>query len=290
MQRRRIFRRIALTALAGAMFVVGGAWRMGSMLIAPAPFAVGLPPTDLSVEATTISSDSGAQLATWYIPAEGSTATAVLLHPIRGNRLSMLSRARMFHRHGFAVALIDQQAHGESTGSHMTAGCLERHDARAAVAYARRRNPSHRIIVLGRSLGGAAALLGSPLEVDAMVLEAVYPEIAEAVENRIAMRLGPAAPVLVPLLLWQVRPRLGFDVSELRPIDKVAHVGCPVLVIGGERDEHTTLTETCRLYAAAREPKRLVVFTGAAHVDLYKFDEAKYECTIMEFLDEALGR
>ena len=46
--------------------------------------------------------------------------------------------------------------------------------------------------MLGKSLGGAAAVLADPpLEADAMVLEAVFASFDTAVENRIAMYLGP---------------------------------------------------------------------------------------------------
>jgi pimeloyl-ACP methyl ester carboxylesterase len=284
-RRKLVFWSAGLLAL-GVLAVAAVSWRLGSTLLAPANYAVGPPPTHLPIEETTLDSQSGAQIAAWYIPAEDSTATVVLLHPIRGSRLTMLTRAELFRQWGFSVVLVDLQASGESPGEHITAGYLERHDAAAAVAFARQRNPGGKVVVVGWSLGGAAALLGSPLGVDAMILESVYPTIEEAIRDRIAIRLGGVADLLSPLLVWQLKPRLGISPSELRPIERIAQVGCPVLVMGGQEDRHTTIEETRRLYAVAREPKQLQVFSRAGHVDLLKTDDMLYERVVAGFLHD----
>lgn len=272
----------------GTVLVIAGGlivnWYLANALIAPATHHVGPPPSDLPFEATSIPSESGSMLATWYLPAANSTATLVLLHPIRADRRAMLSRARLFHDAGYDVILIDFQAHGESAGGHITAGYVERHDARAAVDFARKRNPNHRIGVVGWSLGGAATLLASPLAIDALVLESVYPSISEAVHDRVAMRLGPMSYVLSPVLLTEFRMRLGISPADLRPIDHIAGVGCPVLVASGDLDQHTTLAETKSLFAAAAEPKRLVVFQGAAHSDLLAYNPEQYKREVLPFL------
>lgn len=288
MKRRRLLR-WGLLMLALFMVVFAGAsWVVGGRLVAPALRTVGPPPADLPVESISIESKSGATLAGWYIPADNATATVVLLHPIRGDRRAMLTRARLLHDAGYAALLVDLQAHGESPGEHITIGHLERHDAEAAVAYLRRRTPDHKVGVVGRSLGGAAAVLASPLEIDALVLESVYPTIDEAVHDRLAMRLGPLHHVLAPALLVQLSPRLGISTADLRPIDRINAAGCPVLVAAGDQDRHTTLAETERLFAQASEPKTLVIFSGAGHVDLLAHDPVLYKDQIVRFLDANL--
>jgi hypothetical protein len=55
--------------------------------------------------------------------------------------------------------------------------------------------------VLGCSQGGVAALLApQPLGVDVVVLEEVYPRIGQALENRLRMRVGRLAPILMHLI------------------------------------------------------------------------------------------
>jgi fermentation-respiration switch protein FrsA (DUF1100 family) len=288
--RLRITRRRA--AIAGCVFVAVGllsAWIIGGRLLAPAPRRVGSPPKGWNVENVTIASRSGSQLAGWYVPAADPVATVVLLHPIRADRTAMTGRAKILHEAGYAVVLVDLQAHGESRGDAITLGARERFDAQAAVEFARTKNPQHRIGVIGWSLGGAAATLASPLGIDALVLEAVYPTIDEAVHDRLRMRIGPLHYFAAPLLLWQLGPRLGINRAELRPIDRISQVGCPVLVLAGELDEHTTVAESLRMYAAAAEPRAIFTFAGAKHEDLLAFDGEAYATAVLPFLAQGLG-
>jgi len=286
---KRLRLRRFLLALA-ALFVLGCivTWFVGGSLVAPANHPVGAPPAEMHIESLTLDSESGSRLATWYMPAENSTATIVLLHGVRADRRAMLGRAELFHDAGYDVVMIDLQAHGESPGQNITVGYLERFDAAAAVVFARKRNPTHRIGVVGVSLGGAAAVLATPLQIDALVLESVYPTIEEAVHDRLAMRIGPLSYAASPLLLWQLRPRLGISPADLRPMDHIAAVGCPVLVAAGETDRHTTLDESQRLFAAAIEPKQLVIFSGAGHIDLLTNNPTLYRENVLPFLHKYL--
>lgn len=263
-------------------------WFVAGALVAPANRIVGPPPDNLTIQTFSIGSESGSKLATWYMPNPNSTATIVLLHPIRGDRRSMLGRARLFHDAGFAILMVDLQAHGESPGDNITIGHLEKLDVRATLQFAREMNPNHRIGVVGRSLGGASTLLAVPIDIDALVLESVYPTIADAVYDRIGMRLGSFKYVLAPALLCQLKPRLGITSSDLRPIDFIDDIGCPVLIASGDRDEHTPIDETKQMFESAAEPKELVIFNGAKHVDLLEYDKSKYETEILGFMISSL--
>jgi alpha-beta hydrolase superfamily lysophospholipase len=283
----------SVAALFAVAIGVGPSWIAGTESSAPAPSHVGAPPADLPVEAITIPSGSGSRLSAWFIPGTPRGGAVLLLHGVGANRLQMLERARLFHREGFAVLLFDFQAEGESPGAAITFGYLEAKDARAAFDELRRRAPGERVAVLGESLGGAAAVLADPpLEADAMVLEAVYASFDTAVENRIAMYLGPPgpwlAPVLTPLLTWQVRPRLGFGTGALRPAARVAGLHVPLLIIGGDADLHATLAETKLIYANANAPKELWVIPGARHQDFHHYAKAEYEQRVLDFLKSKL--
>ena len=176
-------------------------------------------------------------------------------------------------------------------GEVVTFGWLERHDAIAAVDFVRERLPEARVGVVGVSMGGAAAVMaGDRLEADALVLEAVYPTLAEAVSNRLTMRFGDWAGAMTPALTLQTSLRLGFSADELRPIDAIGRLRVPILVMAGADDRHTTLPETERLARAAPEPTRLWVVPDAAHVDLHAFAGAEYEEKVLAFFDESLGR
>lgn len=268
--------------------LVGSLW-VGSNLIAPANRDIGNPPKTIPFEEFSVASESGSELAAWHARHEGSKATVVLLHPLRGSRNSMLNRAEFLYDAGYSVMLIDFQAHGESLGPRITFGHLERFDVQAAVDDVRRRHPDEKIVVLGNSLGGAAALLGSPLNVDAMIVEAVYPRIETAIQNRVSRKVGPFSSLLSPLLTVQIGPRLGVALSDLHPINKVQDVDCPILLLAGQNDQHTTIQDSQDLFTAAEEPKQMEVFPKAEHVDLYRFMPELYEEKVLAFLSQHLS-
>ncbi len=287
---RRVIRLLAVTAFVSLVLATTGVLWVGGELTAPARSIVGTPPHDLPAESVRIPSESGELLSGWFVPADGERGTILLLHGNRGSRLSMLNRARLFWNAGYSVLLIDLQAHGESPGTQITAGFRESNNVRSAVEYLKSRTPGQRIGIVGVSLGGAATLLASPLDVDAVVLEAVYTTIEEAIDNRIRMRLGPLSPIATALLLVQLEPRLGVPPSRLRPIEHIGRLGCPVMVMAGDCDRRTTIDETRQLFERANEPKELVVFKGAEHVDLEKFSPRHYADCVLPFMNQQLRR
>lgn len=204
----------------------------------------------------------------------------------------MLSRGSALRRAGYTVLLVDLQGHGESAGHWITFGARESLDAQAALAHLRVAVPGERVGALGVSLGGASLILGTaelPANAaDAVVLEAVYPTIEEAVADRLRMRLGALGPPLAPLLTSQLRPRLGITPDELRPINRIAKLQVPLLMIAGAADRHTTLSESRRLFAAAPQPKELWVLEGASHQDLHAFARIEYERRLLGFFGRYL--
>ena len=274
---------VAFVALLVAYYEVGG------VLVAADHHRVAAAPPRLHAQDLVLTSLSGARLAAWLFVPEHPQGAVVVLHGIHADRSKMLSRAQLLLGADFAVLLPDLQAHGESTGERISFGFLESRDADACINYLRGRFPDLRVGAVGVSMGGAALVLaGRRAELDAAVLEGVYPTITEAVDNRIALRVGSLSKILTPLLLLQLRPRLGIGREDLSPIDGVRTLGAPVLVLSGTADRDTTLEQTEALYAAAPAPKEIWLVPGAGHVDLLRFDRAGYASHVLPFLDRYL--
>jgi len=270
------------------LFLLGAAalWLLGSSLIAVAPHPVALSPA-LGAQPLSLAAGPGQVVAASFVPASDGAGKAgvLLLHGNRSDRRQMAARARFLHGQGYAVMLIDLPGQGASTARSVTFGLLEAEGVRAALEELRRRVPGKRIGVIGVSLGAASLVLCKDCpQVDAAVLESMYPTIEEAVADRLRMRLGALGVPLSRLLLWQLPLRLGISTSELRPIERMGQLKMPVMIISGSDDRHTLLAETERIFAAALAPKSLWVVPGAAHVDLHEYAPAEYERRIGEFL------
>jgi alpha-beta hydrolase superfamily lysophospholipase len=254
----------------------------------PAHAPVGPPPPDVGGESVTFPSASGATVHAWFSPGRRGAGAVLVLHGVGANRLAMQARARFLHRAGYAVLVPDFQAHGETRGAHITFGALESRDAAAALAYLRDRAPGERAGVIGISMGGAAALVGAgPLRADAFVLESVYPTIHDALRARLRVWLGPLrvlASAGSGLLLRTVGGEIDVRPEELRPIDRIASVTAPILVVAGTADRYTPLHESRALFARACAPKTFWAVAGAAHEDLHAYTPGEYEQRVGGFL------
>ena len=275
-----------------AVMILGAilVWSIGSVLIAPANCAVANPPASLPVQSVQFPSASGATLHGWFVAGQPGKGVVILMHGVHANRLALLTRAQLLSRSGYAVLLFDFQGHGESAGTNITFGYLESRDATAAVDYVREKYPGEKIGVVAISLGAASALLAEPpLPVSAMILESSYPTIYQAAEDRLVVRFGILGRLATPLLICQLKLRLGISADDLKPIEHVGKITAPKLFIAGTADRDTTLPESKALFAAAAEPKQLWLVDGAAHVDLHAFAKAEYERRILEFLAQNLN-
>jgi pimeloyl-ACP methyl ester carboxylesterase len=264
------------------------------VLAHPSRANVDLPADVAGVSEVTFPSQTGSALRAWYAPGRAGFGAVLLLHGVGSNRTSMLSRLRFLHARGYAVLAPDFQAAGESPGEHVTFGERESLDAAASVQFLRDSAPNERLGVIGVSMGGAAALVGpKPLDVDAMVLESVYPTFRDAVSDRLQVWLGPAGLLgraIAPLLIGVVGPEIGVDETHLRPIERIGSVREPVLMLTGSEDQYTPIEETLALFDRIRAPKHFWEFRGAGHEDLHDFAPVDYERVVGSFLAEQLWK
>ena len=261
---------------------------VGSILISPKPSSVGSPPKDLPIEVVQIPKENDTVIHGWFLERDLDKAGILLLHGVKSDRREMLERARFFYAEGYSVLLIDMQAHGETAGEYLTFGYLESIDAGRAVEYLRERIDG-RVGIIGSSMGGAAALLGTHQNrADAIIIEGVYGTIEQAIKNRIAIRLGNYATMLSPLLSWQLEPRLGISLESLSVVDAASRLHSPILVISGNQDRHALPTEAQAIFDAANQPKSLWMIEGASHEDLYEYNNESYEKRILDFFAEHL--
>jgi len=95
--------------------------------------------------------------------------------------------------------------------------------------------------------------------------------------------------MFAPLLMVQTQSRLKIPANRLRPIDRLAQIGAPVLIVNGTDDSYTSIEDARALLAAASDPKELWAVEGAGHVNLYAFAKARYEQRIGDFLGRYLS-
>lgn len=124
----------------------------------------------------------------------------------------------------------------------------------------------------------------------AVILEAgfdtLWNDIDHAFRRHVYLPGWIAGALFKPLL----ERRLDFAVENFRPVDHIAQVSCPVLIISGDHDQSAWVGDTLALLRAARTPKDIWLVAGAGHEDLYAFAPQRYADTVLGFLTRHLPR
>lgn len=172
--------------------------------------------------------------------------------------LRMIDR---IHQSGFNVLAYDYRGHGTSDGWVSEQNAYQDVDAAYRYLTEQLKVPPSKIIVYGRSLGGAMAIdLASKRLVAGLVVESSFTS---------------AFRVVVPF------PVLPFE--KFNSVAKFAKVRCPVLIIHGDADHTIPFSHGEQLYAAAPNPKKHLWVNGAGHVDLENVADKAYDSALQNF-------
>lgn len=226
-----------------------------------------------SFEEVSIATSDGLQLHGWFVPAEQSKATVLFLHGNAGNISHRLDSIAIFRELGLDTLIIDYRGYGQSEGSPGEKGTYL--DAQAALDYlvSNRGIEPERIVIFGRSLGGAiAAWLAAESAAAAVIIESCFSSALD-----MARRLYPFMPT-------RLITRLKYPVS-----DYVGRLNIPVLVIHSHDDEIMPFSMGQALFEAAAEPKAMLELTGD-HNYGFLLNRDRYVAGLQEFIDRHLPR
>lgn len=201
---------------------------------------------NLAYESVSISTSDGVMIHGWFIPARPERATLLFFHGNAGNISHRLDSIRIFHELGLSILIVDYRGYGQSQGVISEEGSYR--DAEAAWNYLTetRKIPAGQIIIFGRSLGAAiAAHIASIQRPAALILESAFTSVPD-----MAARLYPFFPV-------RLLSRFQYNTKKM-----LMSVTCPVLIIHSPGDEIIPYENGQQLYAAAREPKDMLMIRG----------------------------
>ena len=226
-------------------------------------------PADMNIafEDINFKSQDGTNLNGWFVPAENAEYTVLFCHGNGGNISHRLDTISLFNKLGLNFFIFDYRAYGKSEGSISEQGLYE--DVAAAWNYLTetKKIAPEKIIILGRSLGGAiAAQAAAKHSPGGLILESAFTSMPE-----IAGEKMPFLPVE-----WMLN-------YKLPTIKNLARVKCPVLIIASPDDSIIPFSHGKKLFAKAPEPKTFVELSGD-HDDCYFLCRTKYVAALTKFL------
>jgi len=225
----------------------------------------------LAYEDVNITTADDEELHAWWIPADDARGTLIVSHGNAGNISGRIDLARLFHELGLNVLLYDYRGYGQSTGRASEEGLYRDIEAVWSYITETRGIPPERIVLFGRSLGGApSTYLATRESPGALVLDSAFTSVPDVAAHH------------YPFLPVRQLATLSFD-NEARLPD----VSVPVALLHSPTDEVIPFSHGERLYEVANEPKTFLRLEGG-HNEAFFRSERLYRTELADFLDEHL--
>ena len=243
-----------------------------------------------SAKAVVLTTKDDFKIASWWVEPFNPDTTrgaVILMACLRGNRLTVASRARFYLKQGFATLLLDLRGTGESDGDFISFGWYESQDVLAAVDYLKTKKQVKKIALHGLSAGAAAICYALP-ELDSLhfiVLESCYDKMEHAFQNRVKQQFGLSKDFFYPVEFFAQRTFKN-NFYKLNPIDYVAGIRCPVFILSGAEEYRVQKQETQALFDRVQAPKRLWLVKGLGHTNFHRHQPVEYERQLTQFLQE----
>jgi len=222
----------------------------------------------LDYEDVTLTTADNVKLHGWWVPSRNARGTILLMHGNAGNISHRLGYLTMFNRLGYSVLLFDYRGYGKSGGHPDEEGTYRDAEATWLHLTGTRNVAPRDIVMVAESLGGGVATwLALKYPPRALVLASTFRSVPD-----LGAQIYPWLPV-------RLLARITYD-----NLGRIAKVDAPVLIAHSRDDDVIPFAHGEALFAAAREPKQMLVLAGG-HNDGFLFTRDAWIAAVGAFLD-----
>jgi len=240
-----------------------------------------------NVATVAIRAPDGANLSAWWArPSSPGPNCVVVLHGIADSRASAFGFAPMFLNQGYSVLVPDSRAHGASGGEFVTYGLIEKYDVLAWAEWMKRAGCG-RLYALGESLGASILIQSAGVRpvFSAIAAECPYADLRDVAEYRVRTLghvPGVVARVIVGASMLYADWMDGLNLSDVSPVESIAHASTPILLIHGLRDYLTPVCNSERL-AHANPRASLWLVPHAGHTSASSAEPMEFRKRVLEW-------
>lgn len=219
------------------------------------------------------------------------TKYALVCHGYTSKAKHMAGFVNKFHSLGYNVLAVDARAHGDSEGTKIGMGWVERFDVIKWIKYIISLEPDAQIILHGVSMGASTVLMASgeelPKNVKAIIADCGYTSEWDEFRQEADVLHIPWFPVLnASSAISKVRD--GYDFKQASAVEQVKKSHIPTLFIHGSKDELVPYGMLNELYSAANCEKEILTIQGAGHALSSSVAPELYWNTVETFLKKHL--
>lgn len=227
----------------------------------------------LDYDSVTLITKDNIKISAWYVPAPSGgndRGTILFCHGNAGNISHRIELIKIFHDLGLNVLIFDYRGYGESEGKPSEKGMYRDVDAAWDFLIKTKNTPENRIIIVGRSLGGAiGAYVAQNRNPKGLILDSTFVSVKD---------LGAELYRFIPVR-WM--SRFSFNTVKF-----LRNVSVPVLVIHSRNDDVVPFHHGQRVYESAQGEKSFLEISGL-HNDGYLTSSNKYTEGIDSFISQS---
>jgi len=220
-----------------------------------------------------------------------SDVWVIMLHGYLGKKEEMLHMSSYYHKRGYNVLLPDLRSHGESAGTYIGMGYIDRYDILNWIKFITDKNKNAKIILHGHSMGAAAALFTAgekPENLKCVISDSAYTSVYDIFKAQLKLLYQlPGFPLLDIASFIFKHFYGGYNFRKANVVNYTRNIEVPVLFIHGTRDILLSYKMCDTLYSTCRTSKDKRFFE-AGHAQSELEDEEKYFDVIFQFIDKVI--
>lgn len=234
--------------------------------------------------------EDGLKLHAVYFPRADEKKVVICFHGYTSEGMKdFVAISDYYMKQDYSMLMLDARAHGESEGTYIGFGCLDRKDALRWIDWVIETcGEDVQILLHGISMGGATVLMTSglklPAQVKGIISDCGFTSPKEVFTHVLhSMYHLPAFPV-IPLADALNRKLAGYGMDECNAAKEVRKAKIPILLIHGDKDTFVPSSMCETIYENCASEKKKLIVRGAAHGESYYKDTAGYERALDEFI------
>lgn len=244
------------------------------------------------MEDVSIKSDDNLKLHATLLRSKSDKNCVICFHGYTSKGLNDYGSISKFYiEQGFNMLIVDERAHGDSEGTYIGFGVLDRYDVVKWIEYAIKLFGNDVNIMLhGDSMGATTVLLASglnlPKNVKAIVADCGFTSAYDVFSHILKRDYHiPKFPIMNVTEIM-TRKKAGYGYNDASTLDAVASTDIPILFVHGDKDDFVPTWMSEKNYEACKSEKELLIVKGADHAESYYTDTPAFENAVKKMIDK----